>query len=122
MIYIKDQMSEDKRKFMRSECLLPAEVIRLHGKNNLIERVTAHDFSQEGLKLTVHLSLKKGSNIELKVYLPEKKLTTILSGEITWTKSVDNKLEIGLKIKEMDDKSKKEILDWVSPRWVEREK
>lgn len=122
MIYIKDKMSKEKRKFIRSECLLPAEVIQLQGKSNLIERATAHDFSQEGLKLTVYLNLKKGSNIELKLYLPEKKLTTFLSGEITWAKSVGNKLEIGLKIKEMDDKSKKEILDWIFPGWIEKEK
>lgn len=35
-----------------------------------------------------------------------------------WVRSTDEKLEAGLKIKEMDKKLKKEILEWVFPGWL----
>ena len=115
-------MNEEKREFLRFECLLPAEVIKIEGKDNLVERVTAHDFSREGLKLTISFNLNPGSNMELKLFLPEKRISSNLSGEISWTKSVDNKMEVGLKIKEMDKNLKSEILSWVFPEWLERER
>ena len=51
--------------------------------------------------------------------VPEKKLSTVLSGEIIRVKSIDKKLEVGLKIKEIDNKLKSEILSWVFPKWQE---
>ncbi|MCK4647282.1 MAG: PilZ domain-containing protein, partial [Candidatus Aminicenantes bacterium] len=66
------------------------------------------------VKLHVKLNIKKGSYIKLKVYFPEKNIFTSISAEVTWTKIVEDKLEAGLKITEMDEKAKKEILDWIS--------
>jgi hypothetical protein len=86
-------MSKEKRKFVRSQCVLPAELIKIEGKDHLTVRTTAHDLSDEGLKLTI-------------------------SGEIIRVKSSDKKLEVGLKIKEIDNNSKREILTWVFPSWL----
>ena len=55
--------------------------------------------------------------MEIKFSLPEKNLSASLSAEIVWIKQKDNKIEAGLKIKEMDQKLKEEILDWLSPKW-----
>jgi len=85
----------------------------------LNKRVTVHNASQEGLKMNINLiNMNPGSNIELKIYLPEKKLFTLLSAEITWTKFINSKLEVGLKIKHMDKAQKEDILNWVSPKWI----
>ncbi len=111
-------MAEEKRKFTRSQCVLPAEVIKIEGKDHISIRTTAHDLSDEGLKLTVNLNFNPGSTVDLKLYLPEKKLSTLLSGEIIRVKSIDKKLEVGLKIKEIDNKLKSEILSWVFPGWL----
>ncbi|NIO49846.1 MAG: hypothetical protein GTN73_10490 [Candidatus Aminicenantes bacterium] len=112
-------MREEKRKYTRSQCVLPVEVIKVEGKDHIAIRTTAHDFSDEGLKLTVNLNLDPGSTMDLKLYLPEKKLSTLLSGEIIRVKSTDKKLEVGLRIKEIDDKLKSELLSWVFPKWQE---
>ena len=112
-------MEEEKRKTTRSQCVLPAEVIKIEGKDHISIRTTAHDLSDEGLKLTVNLNLNPGSTVDLKLYVPEKKLSTVLSGEIIRVKSIDKKLEVGLKIKEIDNKLKSEILSWVFPKWQE---
>lgn len=115
-------MGDQKRKFLRFECLLPAELVKLDGKYSIGKRITAHDFSREGLKLSINFNINPGSSIELKLLLPEKKLSTIVTGEIMWIKTADNKLEAGLKIKEMDNELKSEILDWLYPRWLEKER
>jgi len=115
-------MGKERRKFPRSQCILPAEIIKSEGKRNLIERVSARDFSREGLKLIINFNLNPSFILESKLYIPEKKLFTWLSGEIIWNKYVDNKLEVGLKIKMMDEEPKGEILDWVFPRWLEIER
>jgi len=115
----KKDKDEDKRKFLRFDCVLPAEVVELKGKKNIIGRATVKDFSNIGLKLTVNFNLEPRSPMDLKLYLPEKKLTTSVSGEISWSRFKDKKLEIGLKIKDMDKKLKKEILDWISPSWTQ---
>jgi hypothetical protein len=115
-------MNKEQREFLRFECLLPAEVVKIEGKDNLIERVTAHDFSREGLKLTISFNLNPGSNMELKLFLPEKKISSKLSGEVTWSKGVQNGMEVGLRIKEMDKKLKSEILNWIFPKWLEKER
>jgi len=112
-------MSEEKRKSTRSQCVLPVEVIKIEGKDHIAIRTTAHDLSDEGLKLTVNLNLDPGSTVDLKLYLPEKKLSTLLSGEIIRVKSIDKKLEVGLKIKQIDNKLKSEILSWIFPKWQE---
>ena len=114
-------MEEEKRKSTRSQCVLPVEVIKIEGKDHIAIRTTAHDLSDEGLKLTVNFNLDPGSTVDLKIYLPEKKLSTLLSGEIIRVKSIDKKLEVGLKIKEIDNKLKSEILSWIFPKWQETE-
>jgi predicted PilT family ATPase len=115
-------MEKEKRKSARSQCVLPAEVVKIEGKDHIAIRTTAHDFSDEGLKLTVNLNLDPGSTVDLKIYVPEKKLSAMLSGEIIRVKSIDKKLEVGLKIKEIDSKLKHEILTWVFPGWLKEKK
>ncbi len=97
--------------------MFPAKVIKSGDKLKLIERISIHNFSHEGLKLIINfVSLKPGSSMELELYIPEKQLSTSLSGEIAWCKGGENRMEVGLKIKEMDEEAKNEILSWIAPK------
>lgn len=108
---------EEKRKYPRYECMFPAKVIKSGDKLRLIKRISIHNFSREGLKLKINfVSLKPGSGMELELYIPEKRLSISLSGEIAWSKGVENTMEVGLKIKEMDEEAKNEILSWIAPK------
>ena len=108
---------EEKRKYPRYKCMFPAKVIKSGDKHKLIERISIHDFSCEGLKLKINfISLIPGTSIELGLYIPEKGLSTSLSGEIAWSKGEENKMEVGLKIKEMDEEAKNEILSLIAPK------
>ena len=108
---------EERRKHPRYKCMIPARVIKSGDKHKLVERISIHDFSREGLKLKINfVSLKPGSSMELELYIPEKRLSTSLSAEIAWSKGVKNRMEVGLKIKEMDEEAKNEILSWIAPK------
>jgi hypothetical protein len=114
-----EKVDKEKRKYLRSKCMLPAELLDSEGRSIVSGRVKVKDFSHEGLKLSVNFAqLKPGSSVDLKVYLPEKKMTTSVSAEITWDKYASSKLELGLKIKDMNKETKAEILRWLFPSWV----
>jgi hypothetical protein len=111
----KNKIIEERRKDKRFECLLPAQVLQAEGKEKLVQRTTVHDFSRKGLKLVVNIiALEPGADVDLEVYIPEKGLKTSVNAEIAWKKMAEDKLEIGLKIKDMNKSARKEILKWVA--------
>jgi hypothetical protein len=115
-------VSAEKRKSYRLKCLLPAEVLKAGGNKMFIDKGTIHDFSRDGLKLTINFKLNPGSQMEMKLFLPEQKLSTSLSGKIMWSRCSGNKIEAGLKINNMDQKAKEEVLNWVFPDWLKKER
>ena len=115
-------MGKEKRKFLRFECLLPVDLVRIDGKDHINKKVEAHDFSREGIKLSINFDIEMGSDMEVNLHIPDKKISVPVKGEIVWIKSVDNRLEAGLKIKEMDNELKSEILNWIFPQWLEKKR
>ena len=114
-VTLKNKMTDERREFRRYKCLLPAEVLKPEGKDKFIARTSVHDFSSGGLKLIINLiTLDPGSDMELKLYVPEKGLNASLKAQIAWKKFADDKLEVGLRIKEMGEEAKNEILSWVA--------
>lgn len=112
-------MHDEKRKSLRSKCLFPAKIIDTEGTNGIIKRISVRDFSPEGFKLVITFNLKPSSDLKTKVHIPEKQMTTLISGEIVWTNYAHDKLELGIKIKDMDENEKQGVLDFVLPHWVD---
>lgn len=113
---------KQKRKYVRSDCLFPAEFEKSEGIDSLSERAIIHNFSQEGFKLAINfMNIRPGLEVKVKIFIPEKNLSVNLTGEVTWNKYKDNKLEVGLKIKKIDENAKEEILNWIMPVWVKIE-
>ncbi len=116
-------MDDERRRDKRYKCLLPAHVVQAEGKQKLVQRTTVHDFSRGGCKLIVNIvTLDPGSDIELELYVPEKGLKTPVRAEIAWKKMSGDKLEIGLKIKNIEKGATQEILKWISPVGEEAKK
>ncbi len=112
---------EERRKFPRYKCMFPARLIKSGDKLRLIERISAHNFSREGLKLKINfVSLKPGSAMELELYIPEKGKSTSLIAEIVWSKGMKDGMEVGLNIKKMDEEAKNEILSLIAPSGSEK--
>jgi hypothetical protein len=112
-------MRNEKRKSLRSKCLFPAKIIDTEGTNGIIKRISVRDFSPEGFKLAITFNLKPSSVLKTKIHIPEKQMTTSISGEVVWTNYTNDRLELGMKIKEMDKNEKQGVLDFVLPHWVD---
>ena len=116
-------MANERRKFLRFYCSIPSEVMTLEGKSGLVNGATVSDFSSEGLKLSVNfVDPPPGSITEVMLYIPNKQIITSLTGEVVWSKHIKNKLEVGLRIKDMESQGRKDIFDWVFARWLEKDK
>jgi hypothetical protein len=115
-------MSEEKRKFLRFECLLPAEVVRVESERGLLSEAKVDEISREGLKLVLNFdfNIHPGATIDFRLDLPGKKGSAPVSGEVMWSKCLGNKWEVGLRIKDMHSLVKGELLDWAYNKWREQ--
>jgi hypothetical protein len=112
-------MSEEKRKFIRFECVIPIELVEIEGTTGTEAEALIEDISREGLRLILDLGLDFGPGRDLcfQMYNPDMKKTCLVTGEIIWAKSKGNKVEIGLKIKTMEKCTKSELLDLGYTQW-----
>jgi len=117
-------MSEEKRKYLRFECLVPVKFIKIEGAVHQSEEATVSNVSREGLQVVLDLNLDfdPGTDLDFKINIPEKKMTSKVSGEVIWSKPRGKKLQVGFKIKEMDKLMKSELLDHGYTRWREKKK
>jgi c-di-GMP-binding flagellar brake protein YcgR len=114
-------MAKEKRKYFRFDCPVPVNLIQIEGGKRVVKKATLDEISREGLKLTFsfNLDLRPGSEVDFKLNIPEKRLTSKVLGEIVWSKPKGKKLEMGLKIKDMDKILKSELMDLVYAKWRE---
>ncbi|MHB8095436.1 MAG: PilZ domain-containing protein [Candidatus Aminicenantales bacterium] len=114
----------DKRKFLRFECLLPAEVVRVEGCSGAAGRAVIDDFSREGLRLVLNLEVDivPGTRLDLQCTLPGGEGTVPAAGEVIWSRAEGGKWEFGMKIKEMAPEARCEILDACYLNWQEKKK
>ena len=112
---------KERRKYPRFECSIQSEVLDFKGKSHLIKNAKILDFSRQGFKLGLEFAIPRpGSEMTVKIVMPEKQMVTIVSGEVVWTKYYKNKMKVGLKLKEMDKRAKEDILGWVYSTWMEK--
>ncbi len=117
-----EKKGEERRQFLRFGCEIPSEVIKTDGPYNFVESLKVLDFSRDGLKLSVNFATPDpGSDMKLKLLIPGKQYVADLIGEIIWRKYVDNRLEVGMKIEHMDNQARGEVLNWIFPRWADKE-
>jgi len=114
-------MAKEKRKYFRFDCPVQVNLIQIEGGKRLVKEATLEEISREGLKLTFSFDqdLRPGSEVNFKLNIPEKRLTSKVLGEIVWSKPKGKKLEMVLKIKDMDKILKSELMDLVYAKWRE---
>jgi hypothetical protein len=117
-----EKTSKEKRETLRFGCKILANVVKIDGMQNFVERAKIIDFSQNGLRLSVNfVAPNPGAKIELKLFLHKKQHNAKVIGEIVWRKYVYNQLEIGVKIIQMENQAMGDILSWVLARSIERQ-
>jgi hypothetical protein len=118
-------MGEEKRKYLRFECLVPIELVRVEGMTSEAAKKKAvlDEISREGLHVVmdVDLNFDPGAELDLKVNIPERRMTTRVSGEVMWAKPKGHRCELGVRIKAMDKAAKSELLDLGYAKWREAE-
>jgi c-di-GMP-binding flagellar brake protein YcgR len=115
-------VDKDQRKYLRFECLLPAEVVGVEEHSGMTEKALIDDFSRGGLKLVLNLDFDflPGSKIELKCSLPEKTETAPAKAEVIWSRNEGGTWTLGLKILDMAPEARSEILGSCYSKWQEK--
>jgi len=115
-------MGKDRRKFIRFDVPLKVE-IGLKADINYIKEVTAKDFSREGVGLVLRdFDLAEGSQIQLKFFIPSRPEPIASSAVIKWAGKIDNKWQMGVKLEDMENSDKSQILDFVYEQWRRKHK
>jgi hypothetical protein len=115
-------MDSEKRKYIRFECTIPAEVTMVGEESVLEETARIGDFSREGLRivLNVDFNFAPGSVLEIKCPLPGKQEIALVSAEVIWSRNEGGKWELGLRIKDMAPEARSEILDSCYEQWQKK--
>jgi len=111
-------MSKEKRKFIRFECLFPAEVVKIEGKKGMAKEIKVNNISREGLRLVLSFDFSPGSDIDMSIVIPGKRASALVSGEIVWSRWKEDKWELGVRIKDIDKGAKSELLDLSYAKWL----
>jgi hypothetical protein len=116
-------MSEEHRKYLRFECLIPVEEFRIQGLNDISLQAALDNVSREGLRLVMDadISFNQGVELDFVINGVQNSKPVSIRGQVVWSKPHGDKFEIGLKILEMDKAAKCELLDIGFERWKEKE-
>lgn len=112
-------MSEEKRKFLRFECLVPVELVKVEKPATKGGEAVIENVSREGIRVILDLGgdLQPGTDLQFKMHSPERGRSCSLKGEVIWAKAKGGKVEVGLRIKNADDCAKADLLEMGYDQW-----
>ena len=115
-------MSE-KRKFMRFDVAVEVEYM-VPGNGTPIEGISVtRNLSREGMQITVNGKLVPGTELEIKLRIPEDVAPVYAKGDLVWVEKSEVKVEsaAGVKFTQMSPFDRNRILDHVYKEWVEQQ-
>jgi hypothetical protein len=116
-------MTEEKRKYLRFEVIVPIDLMEIDGINGEETEALLDNVSREGMRLILDMDSPFGPGAELNftVHNAEKCKSCAVTGEVVWRKPKGDKIEIGLKIKSIENCTKAELLDMGYSRWKDEQ-
>lgn len=117
-------MEEDKRKYLRFECLIPIDLVEVDDPEARPKEAVIDNVSREGIRLIFDLghAFRQGETLSVQISRPEdEKSLTQVCGEVIWSRSLGDKVEVGLKIKDMEQAIKAELLDLGFRAWRQQQ-
>jgi len=106
----------EKRKFMRFIAPLKVEAINEDKPGNV---GLMKDFSREGLSVIFDdFESKSKPYLGLKIQKPGEDKLVFAIGEVIWKKQVEEKWEVGLRLREIPADAKAEILEYGYLKWL----
>jgi len=120
----KDTMEDDKRKYLRFECLIPIDLMEVDDPEADRKKALIDNVSREGIRLIFDFgrAFREGDKVSFQIQNPDRKKTCRLNGEVIWAKPLGKKMEVGLRIKNMERGSKSELLDMGYNAWRKHQK
>jgi hypothetical protein len=110
-------MSEDKRKYLRFNCTLPAEIINLEPGQDLFKGAKIDDFSREGIKIILNFDVHPDAEVDLNFRLPDSENSVPVKAKVIWSRSRESHIELGLRIEKMDAEAKSDLFDYLYSQW-----
>jgi hypothetical protein len=116
-------MTEDKRKYLRFECLIPVEEIESQGLNGKVHEVALDNISREGVRLImdVDTAFTPETNVKFRISLAADRDPIFIQGTVMWSRPKGDRFEIGVRILDMDKAAKAELLEIGFERWKEEQ-
>jgi len=115
-------MSE-KRKFMRFEVAIEVEYM-VPGNGAPLEGISiTKNLSREGMQTNLNSKLVPGTELEIKLRIPEDPAPVYAKGDIAWIDKAEAKTEssAGIKFTQMSPFDRNRVLDHVYRQWVEQQ-
>jgi c-di-GMP-binding flagellar brake protein YcgR len=115
-------MSE-KRKFMRFDVAVEVEYM-VPGNGAPVEGISVtRNLSREGMQITVNSKLVAGTELEIKLRIPEDMAPVYAKGDLVWVEKTEVKMDssAGVKFTQMSPFDRNRILDHVYKEWVEEQ-
>ncbi|MFA5165349.1 MAG: PilZ domain-containing protein [Candidatus Omnitrophota bacterium] len=115
-------MSE-KRKFMRFDVAIEVEYM-VPGNGAPVEGISVtRNLSREGMQISVNSKLVPGTELEIKLRIPEDAAPVYAKGDLVWVEKAEAKTEsgAGIKFTQMSPFDRNRILDHVYKEWVEQQ-
>ncbi len=110
-------MLRDKRLSLRYKTLLNVEIRPNKIPSSSIPGIIKN-ISYDGLNLiSEDFNPQLGETLELVIKHPVEDIDFHAVGEIVWNKHVNTRCYVGLRIKEMDDKLRIELLEYAFDKW-----
>jgi len=113
-------MEVDKRKYLRFECLIPIDLIEIDDPNVQPKEAVIDNVSREGIRLVFDIghAFHEGENLNVQISKPDDEQSLCqITGEVIWARPLGDKVEVGLKIKDMEQSTKAELLDLGFQAW-----
>ncbi|MHB8055530.1 MAG: PilZ domain-containing protein [Candidatus Aminicenantales bacterium] len=117
-------MEDDKRKYLRFECLIPIDLMEIDDSISDHKEALIDNVSREGIRLVFDLgrAFREGDSLSFQIQNPDEKRTCRMTGEVVWARPLGKKVEVGLRIKNMERCSKSELLDMGYNAWRKHQK
>lgn len=115
-------MSE-KRKFMRFDVSIEVEYM-VPGNGAPVEGISVtRNLSREGMQISVNSRLVAGTELEIKLRIPQDAAPVYAKGDLVWVEKAEVKTEsnAGIKFTQMSPFDRNRILDHVYKEWVEQQ-
>ena len=115
-------MEREKRKYLRFECLIPVDLLEVEEPGGDAQGAKIENISREGLRVVVDIDrvFQPGDDVNFQIQNTAETRTGRVEGEVIWSRSVGDEIEIGLKIKKIENRTKADLLEMGYGIWRKR--